>query len=33
LQVLGITEKHARAICKILKAKSQGCVLIHPAHH
>jgi hypothetical protein len=33
LQVLGITEKHARLICKTLKAKSQGCVLIHPAHH
>jgi cell division protein FtsN len=33
LQVTGLTEKHARAICKTLKAKSQGCVLIHPAHH
>ena len=33
LQVVGITEKHARAICKTLKAKSQGCVLIRPAHH
>ena len=33
LQVVGITEKHARAICKTLKAKSQGCILIHPAHH
>jgi cell division protein FtsN len=33
LQVVGLTEKHARAICKSLKAKSQGCVLIHPAHH
>lgn len=33
LQVLGITEKHARAICKSLTAKSQGCVLIHPARH
>jgi hypothetical protein len=32
LQVIGITEKHARAICKTLKGKSQGCVLIHPAH-
>ena len=31
LQVVGITEKHARSICKTLKAKSQGCVLIHPA--
>lgn len=33
LQVTGLTEKHARAICKDLKAKSQACVLIHPAHH
>jgi cell division protein FtsN len=33
LQVAGLTEKHARAICKSLKAKSQACVLIHPAHH
>jgi cell division protein FtsN len=31
LQVTGLTEKHARAICKSLKAKSQACVLIHPA--
>jgi cell division septation protein DedD len=27
LQVTGLTEKHARALCKSLKAKSQGCVL------
>jgi cell division septation protein DedD len=27
LQVTGLTEKHARSICKSLKAKSQGCVL------
>jgi cell division protein FtsN len=33
LQVAGLTEKHARAICKSLKSKSQGCVLIHPEHH
>jgi len=33
LQVVGLTEKHARAICKSLTAKSQACVLIHPAHH
>jgi cell division protein FtsN len=33
LQVVGITEKHARAICKALKAKSQACVPIHPARH
>jgi cell division septation protein DedD len=32
LQVAGLTEKHARAICKTLKAKSQACVLIHPGH-
>jgi cell division septation protein DedD len=33
LQVAGLTEKHARAICKSLKAKSEACVLIHPTHH
>jgi cell division protein FtsN len=33
LQVAGLTEKHAREICRNLKAKSQACVLIHPAHH
>jgi cell division protein FtsN len=33
LQVIGLTEKHARAICKSLTAKSQACVLIHPGHH
>ena len=33
LQVVGLTEKHARAICKSLKAKSQACVVIHSAHH
>ena len=32
LQVAGLTEKHARAICKSLNAKSQACVTIHPAH-
>lgn len=32
LQVAGLTEKHARAICNSLKAKSQPCVLIHPTH-
>jgi cell division septation protein DedD len=30
LQVTGLTEKHALALCKSLKAKSQGCVLMHP---
>ena len=29
LQVAGLTEKRANAICKTLKAHSQGCVLIH----
>jgi hypothetical protein len=33
LQVVGLTEKHAREICKSLKAKSQACVVIHAAHH
>jgi cell division protein FtsN len=33
LQVVGLTEKHARSICKFLKAKSQACVLIRPDHH
>jgi cell division protein FtsN len=33
LQVVGLTEKHARTICKSLKAKSQACVVIHSAHH
>jgi len=33
LQVAGLTETHARSICKTLKAKSQACVLILPAHH
>jgi cell division septation protein DedD len=32
LQVSGLTEKHARALCKSLKAKSQGCVLTHGPH-
>jgi cell division protein FtsN len=30
LQVAGLTEKRALAICKTLKAHSQACVLIHP---
>jgi cell division septation protein DedD len=33
LQVSGLTEKHARAICKSLKAQSQPCVLIRPTLH
>ncbi len=32
LQAVGLTEKHARAICKSLKAKSQACVVIRSAH-
>ena len=32
LQASGISEKHARAICKTLKAKAQACVVIHSAH-
>jgi cell division protein FtsN len=32
LQVTGLTEKRARAICKSLSAKSQACVTIHPGH-
>jgi cell division protein FtsN len=30
LQVAGLTEKHARAICGSLKAKAQPCVMLHP---
>jgi cell division protein FtsN len=30
LQIAGLTEKRATAICKTLKAHSQACVLIHP---
>ena len=32
LQALGLTDKHARAICKSLRAKSQACVVIHSTH-
>jgi cell division septation protein DedD len=32
LQVAGLTEQHARAICKSLQAESQACVILHPAH-
>jgi cell division protein FtsN len=32
LQVAGLTEKAARAICKSLQAKSQACVIIPPSH-
>jgi len=30
LQAMGLTEQHARAICKTLKSKSQACVLVKP---
>jgi cell division protein FtsN len=33
LQVTGLTEKHASSICKSLKTKSQGCIILHPTHH
>ena len=33
LQVNGLTEKHASSVCKSLKSKSQGCILLHPTHH
>jgi len=33
LQVAGLTEKQARAICNSLKAKSQACVLVRPDPH
>jgi cell division protein FtsN len=33
LQANGMTEKRARSICAHLKSKSQGCIIIHPAHH
>ena len=33
LQVTGLTEKHASSVCKSLKSKSQGCILLHPTHH
>jgi cell division protein FtsN len=32
LQVKGLTESHANSICKSLKTKSQGCILLHPHH-
>jgi hypothetical protein len=33
LQVTGLTKKQAHHICKSLKTKSQGCILLHPSHH
>jgi cell division protein FtsN len=32
LQAVGATEKRAHAICKHLKAKSQPCIVLRPAH-
>jgi SPOR domain len=32
LQVVGLTEKHARSICAGLKLKAQPCLLLPPAH-
>jgi cell division protein FtsN len=32
LQAVGLSEKRARAICDALKAKSQACVVVPPAH-
>jgi cell division septation protein DedD len=32
LQVAGLTEKHARALCQSLQARSEACVLILPTH-
>ncbi len=31
LQVLHLTESHARSICKSLQTSSQACVVVHPA--
>jgi cell division septation protein DedD len=33
LQVVGMSEQRAQRICNSLKAKSQPCVLLPPAHH
>ena len=32
LQAVGVSETHARKICKNLKAKSQPCVVVRPSH-
>jgi hypothetical protein len=32
LQATGLSEKHARALCKHLAAKSQACVVVPPVH-
>jgi cell division protein FtsN len=33
LQATGLSETHARAICKSLQAKAQPCVVVHPGAH
>jgi cell division protein FtsN len=33
LEAFGVTEKHARSICRKLKAKSQACIVIPPPRH
>ena len=33
LQVVGLSEKRAHAICKSLAAKSQACVMVSPTRH
>jgi cell division protein FtsN len=32
LQATGLSDKHALLVCKRLKAKSQACVVVRPAH-
>ena len=32
LQAVGLSESHARKICKVLRAKSQPCVVVRPDH-
>jgi cell division protein FtsN len=32
LQAIGMSEAHARRVCKDLKARSQPCVIVRPAH-
>jgi cell division protein FtsN len=33
LQAIGMSDQRAHSICKHLKTKTQGCIIIHPAHH
>jgi cell division protein FtsN len=32
LQAVGLTEKHARAVCSALKAKAEACIVVPPAN-